>query len=682
MPASKNQADSRSQKTNVKPKKSRAALPLREMANAIRILTIDAVARAQSGHMGLPLGAADIATVLYTKFLKIDPLAPDWHDRDRFVLSAGHGSMLQYALHYLVGFKGMEIDDIKNFRKLESKTPGHPEYGHTEGIETTTGPLGQGLAHAVGMALAERMLNARYCDALVDHYTYVLASDGDMMEGISHEAISIAGHFKLSRLIILYDDNGITIDGALTLSESGDALARFKAAGFDVASVDGHNHAAIEEAVRNARQTSTPSLIACKTIIGYGMPKAGGTAAAHGAVLDAKELAATRKALGWSGEEFTIPADILDAWRLVGRAHVSERKQWERRMREAPAQLRDSFKRVNEGGLPAHLGKVVDICKQQLAEQNPEWATRKASEFVLDALVPAMPEMIGGSADLTGSNNTRTSTQTSISAEDFSGSFIHWGIREHAMAAAMGGMALHGGFIPYGGTFLVFSDYARPSIRLAALMRQRVIYVFTHDSIGVGEDGPTHQPVEHLAALRAMPNLNVCRPADAIETLECWQLALESPQTPSALILTRQNVPPVRGYSETNLCSRGAYELIADNDAAVALLASGSEVAIAIAARNILAKNKIAARVVSMPCMELFALQTTEIQHTILGDTPIRVAIEAAIQQSWDRWLRPEDIFIGMESFGASAPVKTLFKHVNITADAVARAAKMALKKQ
>ena len=495
------------------------SMPLQQMANAIRALSMDAVQAANSGHPGLPMGAADIATVLYTKFLKIDPLAPEWPDRDRFVLSAGHGSMLQYALHYLVGFADMTLDEIKNFRQLGARTAGHPEYGHAAGIETTTGPLGQGISTAVGMALAERMMNARFGDELVDHFTYVLASDGDLMEGISHEAISIAGHLKLSRLIVLYDDNDISIDGPLDLTESGDALGRFEAAGWDAVRIDGHDHAAIEKAIEAARQSDKPSLIACKTTIGYGSPNKQGTSGVHGAPLGDDEIALTRETLGWSSEPYDIPSDLLDNWRMAGRTHASTRKAWEERLAAQSAETKNRFERTVAGDLPQGLDSVVDAFKKQLADEKPGWATRKSSEEALKAIVPHVPEMIGGSADLTGSNNTKTPEQAPVSAENMAGQFIHWGIREHGMAAAMNGMALHGGFIPYSGTFLVFSDYSRPAIRLSALMKQRTIHVLTHDSIGLGEDGPTHQPVEHLAALRAIPNTFVFRPADAIETL-------------------------------------------------------------------------------------------------------------------------------------------------------------------
>ena len=656
------------------------SMPLQQMANAIRALSMDAVQAANSGHPGLPMGAADIATVLYTKFLKIDPLAPEWPDRDRFVLSAGHGSMLQYALHYLVGFADMTLDEIKNFRQLGARTAGHPEYGHASGIETTTGPLGQGISTAVGMALAERMMNARFGDELVDHFTYVLASDGDLMEGISHEAISIAGHLKLSRLIVLYDDNDISIDGPLDLTESGDALGRFEAAGWDAVRIDGHDHAAIEKAIEAARQSDKPSLIACKTTIGYGSPNKQGTSGVHGAPLGDDEIALTRETLGWSSEPYDIPSDLLDNWRMAGRTHASTRKAWEERLAAQSAETKNRYERTVAGDLPQGLDGAVDAFKKQLADEKPGWATRKSSEEALKAIVPHVPEMIGGSADLTGSNNTKTPEQAPVSADNMAGQFIHWGIREHGMAAAMNGMALHGGFIPYSGTFLVFSDYSRPAIRLSALMKQRTIHVLTHDSIGLGEDGPTHQPVEHLAALRAIPNTFVFRPADAIETLECWQLALKLDTAPSILALTRQGLPAVRGYEERNGCAHGAYELAAgSSDPQVTILASGSEVSIAMEARAALKEDGIGARVVSVPCMELFEQQNPATQADILGNTPIRIAVEAAIRQSWDRFLRPQDIFIGMDGFGASAPAGQLFQHFGITADAIAAAARNAL---
>ncbi|WP_038300776.1 transketolase [Candidatus Micropelagos thuwalensis] len=648
------------------------------MANAIRVLSMDAVQAANSGHPGLPMGAADIATVLFTKFLKIDPRQPDWPDRDRFVLSAGHGSMLLYSLHYLMGFEDMTLDEIKNFRQLGSRTAGHPEYGHAAGIETTTGPLGQGLATSVGMALAERMLNSRFGDDLVNHYTYVLASDGDLMEGISHEAISLAGHLKLSKLIVLYDDNDISIDGPLNLAESGDALGRFEAAGWFAERIDGHDPDAIEAAISAAQTLDKPTLIACKTTIGYGAPNKQGTSGVHGAPLGDEEISLTREALGWTSEPFDIPSDILDSWRMAGLKHVSERKAWQERLDAQDSEVSNRFTRVVSGDLPTRLEKAVQEYKQSLAENPSKLATRKSSEDALKAIVPTVPEMIGGSADLTGSNNTRTPEQEAVSADNYGGSFIHYGIREFGMAAAMNGMALHGGFIPYSGTFLVFSDYSRPALRLAALMEQRVIHVLTHDSIGLGEDGPTHQPVEHLAALRAIPNLLTLRPADATETLECWQIALEQSRTPSAMALTRQGLPAVRlEYSEKNLSAKGAYELAsADGDALVTLLATGSEVHLAVEAKQQLEAENIGTRVISMPCFELFDKQKSSYRDDVLGNTPVRIAIEAAIRQGWDAYLRPGDGFIGMESFGASAPAERLFEHFGITVDTIVKNAK------
>ena len=644
---------------------------------------MDAVQAANSGHPGLPMGAADIATVLFTKFLKIDPRQPNWPDRDRFVLSAGHGSMLLYALHYLMGFEDMTLDEIKNFRQLGSRTAGHPEYGHAAGIETTTGPLGQGLATSVGLALAERMLNSRFGDDLVNHYTYVLASDGDLMEGISHEAISLAGHLKLSKLIVLYDDNDISIDGPLNLAESGDALGRFEAAGWFAERIDGHDPDAIEAAISAAQTRDKPTLIACKTTIGYGAPNKQGTSGVHGAPLGDEEISLTREALGWTSEPFHIPSDILDSWRMAGLKHVSERKAWQERLDAQDSEVSNRFTRVVSGDLPTRLEKAVQKYKQSLAENPSKHATRKSSEDALKAIVPTVPEMIGGSADLTGSNNTRTPEQEAVSADNYGGSFIHYGIREFGMAAAMNGMALHGGFIPYSGTFLVFSDYSRPALRLAALMEQRVIHVLTHDSIGLGEDGPTHQPVEHLAALRAIPNLLTLRPADATETLECWQIALEQSRTPSAMALTRQGLPAVRlEYSEKNLSAKGAYELAsAEGDALVTLLATGSEVHLAIEAKQQLEAENIGTRVISMPCFELFDKQKSSYRDDVLGSTPVRIAIEAAIRQGWDAYLRPGDGFIGMESFGASAPADRLFEHFGITVDTIVKNAKDRLDK-
>ncbi|MBX3496572.1 MAG: transketolase [Parvibaculum sp.] len=651
------------------------------LANAIRALAMDAVQQANCGHPGMPMGTADIATVLFTRFLKIDPRAPHWPDRDRFVLSAGHGSMLLYAVNYLLGYEDMTIEQIRNFRQLGSITAGHPEYGHAAGVETTTGPLGQGIATAVGMALAERLQAARFSDKIVDHYTYVLASDGDLMEGVSHEAIGLAGHLKLSKLIVLYDDNGITIDGALSLSESGDALKRFEAAGWNATRIDGHNPDEIAAAIEKARKSDRPTLIACRTVIGYGAPNKQGKSSAHGSPLGPDEIALARTTLGWSAEPFVVPSETLDAWRIAGLRNVKARKAWEDRLAALDAPARTEFERRLAGDLPAELGKAIAAFKEKLVAEKPKWATRKSSEEALNVINAVLPETIGGSADLTGSNNTRSKEQKVVTAEDFSGSFIHYGIREHGMAAAMNGIALHKGLIPYSGTFLVFTDYCRPAIRLSALMGQRVVYVMTHDSIGLGEDGPTHQPVEHLASLRAIPNLLVFRPADAVETLECWQLALEAKDMPSVLALTRQNLPAVRlENSDKNLCARGAYELSpASAKAKVSLLATGSEVEIAMAAQAQLEKDGIPARVVSMPCLELFEQQSREFRAGMLGEGTVKIAIEAAVRYGWDRYIGADGDFIGMEGFGASAPAPDLYKHFNITAEAAVAAAKARL---
>jgi transketolase len=651
----------------------------KRMANAIRALSMDAVQQANSGHPGLPMGAADIATVLFTRFLKFDPLCPDWPDRDRFVLSAGHGSMLLYSLLYLLGYEDMTIDELKNFRQLGSKTAGHPEYGHAAGIETTTGPLGQGIANALGMAMAERHLNAIYGKSLVNHYTYVLAGDGCLMEGISQEAITLAGHLRLSRLIILFDDNGISIDGPVSLTDSTDQLARFKASGWDVSSCDGHDPHAIADAIEAARDSDLPSLIACKTIIGYGAPNKQGTSGVHGAPLGADEISAARKELGWDLPPFEIPSDIRDCWRLTGLRGGKKRTKWNKRLEATETGVRVEFERRLRGDLPDKLSAAIKDFKAELKNEPPTIATRNASQNTLDVINAVVPETLGGSADLTGSNNTRSDGMKAMTADDYSGRFIHYGIREHAMAAAMNGMALHGGVIPYSGTFLVFTDYCRPAIRLSALMQQRVIYVMTHDSIGLGEDGPTHQPVEHLAALRVIPNLNVLRPADAIETAECWQIALESSKTPSILALTRQKLAPARtaGVRE-NLSARGAYE-IADGDghedAVAVIFASGSEVGIALETKAKLDEAGYHARVVSVPSMELFEQQDEDYRRMVLGTETVRIAIEAGVRQGWDRYIGTDGAFIGMTGFGASAPAGELYKHFGITADAASRAA-------
>jgi transketolase len=650
----------------------------KDLANAIRALSMDAVQAANSGHPGMPMGMADVATILFTRFLKYDPTAPDWPDRDRFVLSAGHGSMLLYSLLYLTGYEDITIGEIKNFRQLGSKTAGHPEYGEAAGIEMTTGPLGQGLATAVGMALAERMVAARFGDDVVDHHTYVVAGDGDLMEGVSHEAASFAGHLRLSRLIVLYDDNNISIDGGTGLSWSDDVPARFAAYGWDTSVVDGHDPEAVAAAIKAAQARPAPSLIACKTTIAYGAPTKAGTAASHGAALGEDEIKGTREALGWPHAPFDIPDDILAAWRQAGARGAADRVAWDGRHGALEAAVRAEFGRAMAGRLPDGWKASIEAFKTKMIADKPAQATRISSGAVLEALIPVVPEMIGGSADLTGSVNTRVTNMAAIEAGSFAGRYVHYGIREFGMAAAMNGMALHGGIIPYAGTFLVFSDYLRPALRLSALMKQRVIHVLTHDSIGLGEDGPTHQPAEHLASLRAMPNVNVFRPADAIETAECWELALQAKDTPSAMVLTRQGLPAVRTEaSADNLCARGGYVLSSAAGAArVTLLATGSEISIAMDAQKLLAADGIAASVVSMPCWELFDKQSETYRKSVLGAGTVRVAVEAGVRLGWDQYVGSDGCFVGMTGFGASAPAKDLYKHFNITSEAVAQAAR------
>ena len=642
-----------------------------QLANAIRFLSMDAVQKANSGHPGLPMGAADIATTLFTKHLKFDPKNPSWPDRDRFVLSAGHGSMLIYSLLYLTGYDDISLEDLKNFRQLGSPTAGHPEYGHIPGIETTTGPLGQGIANAVGMAIAERKLADEFGADIVDHNTYALVGDGCLMEGISQEAITLAGHLKLNKLIVLWDDNNISIDGAISVSDSTDQEARFKSCNWNTLRVDGHDPEAISAAIEEAKASDKPTMIACKTQIGYGSPKKAGTAGAHGAPLGDDEIAATREALGWDAAPFEIPSDILDAWRLAGLRSAKVHKDWEKRIKEGDSDIRCTFERRMNGELPGALVPALLEYKKALAEDKPKEATRKASQLVLEVINGAVPETIGGSADLTGSNNTKTSQTVSITPDDFSGRYLHYGIREHGMAAAMNGIALHGGLIPYSGGFLIFSDYCRPSIRLAALMGIRVIHVFTHDSIGLGEDGPTHQPVEQMASLRTIPNLNMFRPADITETLECWQLALESETRPSGIALTRQGLPALRTtYVEENLCAHGAYELASESDAQVTIFASGSEVEIAMNAKALLDAKGHTTRVVSVPCVDLFDDQDDAYKAAIIGDSPVKVAIEAGVRQGWDQFIGSDGIFIGMNSFGASGPYQELYEHFGITPEA------------
>jgi transketolase len=652
-----------------------AAVSERDMANAIRALAMDSVQKANSGHPGMPMGMADVATVLFSRFINIDPSMPDWPDRDRFVLSAGHGSMLQYALHYLLGYEDMPVEELQRFRQLGSRTAGHPEHGHALGIETTTGPLGQGISTAVGMALAERMLAARHGAGLVDHYTYVIAGDGCLQEGISHEAIDLAGHLKLSRLIVFWDDNAISIDGPTSLSTSMDQPARFKAAGWHVRSVDGHDMEAVAEAIEAAQQSDRPSLIACRTVIGKGAPNLGGSEKTHGAPLGDAEIAATRENIGWAYAPFEMPDDILSAWREIAERGEAARHAWQQRLAASPR--REAFESALAGNLPDAVFEALDAFRKEHVEKATKVATRKASEMALGAINGATELTVGGSADLTHSNLTITKDMDRIVPDDYAGRYIHYGIREHGMAAAMNGIALHGGFVPYGGTFLCFADYARGAMRLSALMGQRVIYVMTHDSIGLGEDGPTHQPVEHLAMLRATPNLNVFRPADIIETAECWELALKSKNRPSVLVLSRQNLPMLRqAYSDENRSGQGAYILRKPAEhRAVTLIATGSEVEIAIAAAERLeTEHGIAAAVVSMPCWELFEEQDTDTRKAILGSAP-RVAVEAAARLGWDRWLGDTGAFVGMAGFGASAPAPDLYRHFDITSEAVAAAA-------
>jgi transketolase len=647
------------------------------MANAIRGLAMDAVEKAKSGHPGLPMGAADIATVLFTQFLKFDAAAPGWPDRDRFVLSAGHGSMLLYAVLYLTGNAEMTLDQIKRFRQVESLTPGHPENFRTSGVETTTGPLGQGIATAVGMALAERMLSAEFGRKIVSHHTYVLVSDGDLMEGVSQEAIALAGHWRLNKLIVLYDDNGISIDGPTSIADSVDQVKRFKSAGWAAEGIDGQDAGAIAAAIARAQKSGKPSLIACKTTIGYGAPHKAGTAKAHGEALGADELKAAKENLGISLEPFSVPDDVLAAWRAAGSRGAAARIEWEARFAELGSRKRAEFERRLRHERPASLAKALRAHKKALLETPQNIATRKSSESVIDVIAAAMPmEFVAGSADLTGSNNNKAKSAVDFSAKTPKGRFIHYGVREHGMAAAMNGIFLHGGFAPNGATFLIFTDYARPAMRLAALMGTGVVYVMTHDSIGLGEDGPTHQPVEHLSALRAMPNMRVFRPADAVEVAECWELALNRTDGPTVLALTRQNVPQLRTTAPAdNPCSHGAYELVAAaGEARVSLFATGSEVEIAVSAQKELAGRGIPARVVSVPSLELLLAQPDQRQQAIIGKAPVKVAIEAAVRWGWDAVIGHDGVFIGMHGFGESGPAKDLFRHFGITAEAVVNA--------
>mgnify|MGYP006415176367 FL=1 len=654
------------------------ASPLhQDMANALRFLAVDAVQKANSGHPGMPMGMADVATVLYTRFLNFNASDPAWADRDRFILSAGHGSMLLYALLHLTGYEDFSLEELKNFRQLGSRTAGHPEYGHGAGIETTTGPLGQGIANAVGMALAERMLADRFGSDLVDHNTYVIAGDGCLMEGISHEAASFAGRLGLGKLVVLFDDNGISIDGSTDIAVNDDQMMRFGACGWDVSFCDGHDPDAIAQAINGAHEaTDKPSLIACKTMIGFGSPNKAGTAATHGAPLGDEEIAATREALNWPHSPFEIPEAVSSAWRRVGAMKSAKMEAWRKRLEDSGRKA--EFERLISGTLPKDWLVSVQDFKRKHSAEKTKVATRKASQETLDVLAEAIPELAGGSADLTGSNLTKAKSQKPVTPGDFSGSYIHYGVREHGMAAAMNGIALHGGFVPYGGTFLIFTDYCRPAIRLSALMKQRVIYVMTHDSIGLGEDGPTHQPVEHLASLRAIPNLNVYRPCDVVETAECWAASLETSSTPSVLSLSRQGLPCLRTeHTDENLSAKGGYVLAeAEAKRAVTLIASGSEVEIAMQACDQLKAEGISAAVVSMPCLDKFEEQSQEYRDQVIQpDTPV-VVVEAAIEQSWGKYIGRNGKFVGMSTFGASAPANELYEHFGITTQNVVNAAK------
>ncbi|MFT6385870.1 MAG: transketolase [Rickettsiales bacterium] len=636
------------------------------MANAIRFLSIDAVQRANSGHPGMPMGMADVATILFSEFLKFNASNPKWADRDRFILSAGHGSMLLYSLFYLVGYSDICLDDLKNFRKLHSKTAGHPEYGEFAATETTTGPLGQGIANSVGMALAERMANARFGDDLVSHKTYCIAGDGCLMEGISQEAISIAGNLGLSNLVVLWDDNSISIDGKTDLTTCENMRMRFEACNWQVLEIDGHNFDEIRVALKEAQNATKPVMIACKTQIGFGSPNKANSSGVHGSPLGFDEIELTRKSLGWSYGEFEIPDNVLNDWRKSGSRSEESYKNWQENLEKSA--LKAEFVRLQNGELP-NFKNALDELKAKVLENKPKQASRKSSGDVLEVLTAAIPELIAGSADLTGSVNTKThSTAKAINKDDFSGRYIHYGVREHAMAALMNGMTLHKGFIPYSGTFLVFSDYMKPAMRLSALMRQQVIYVLTHDSIGLGEDGPTHQPVEHLAMLRAIPNFNVFRPCDLMETIGCYEQALKHKETPSGMSLSRQGLPFLNGNSDA--VAFGGYVISpCEGEAEATIIATGSEVEIAVVAQKELALQNIQTKVVSMPCLDLFETQSEKYQAQILGNkNNLKIAIEAALSMGWERHLGDNGIFIGMNSFGASAPADKLYEHFGITA--------------
>ncbi|MGI4798842.1 MAG: transketolase [Janthinobacterium lividum] len=654
------------------------------MANCIRFLSMDAVQQAKSGHPGAPMGMADIATVLFREFMQFDAVDPHWIDRDRFIMSNGHGSMLLYSLLYLTGYKDMPVEELKRFRQVGSKTPGHPEYHHADGIELTTGPLGQGVAESVGMALGERIMNAQFGDDLVNHYTYVFMGDGCLMEGISQEAISLAGHLKLGRLIGFWDNNSISIDGATSLAVSDNEVERFHASGWHVLEIDGHDTDAIRQAITTARSvTDKPSMIACRTVIGFGFPTKAGTQKAHSDAPGEDEIAGARRILGWNSPPFVIPGHLLADWRTVGAKGAAARAAWANRVQAAPDELRKEFERRNEGRLPENWRSAIAAARAEFIADPKELATRQASGAVLNHLFDTVPELLGGSADLTPSNNTKARNQVEIRPGEFSGSYVHYGVREHGMAAAMNGIALHGGLIPYGGTFLCFSDYCRPAIRLAAMMDIRTVFVMTHDSIGLGEDGPTHQPVEHLSALRAIPHLAVFRPGDAVETAECWEIVLDNPRRAALLALSRQPMPLLRREPGTeNRSSRGAYVLLnaEGGPRQVTLMATGSELHLAVEARRMLQDEGVPTAVVSVPCALIFNEQDAAYQQAVLGDTLARVAVEAAVQMSWDRYLGLQGRFVGMHGFGESGKIADVYEKFDITAEAVVRAARDSMK--
>lgn len=647
---------------------------LSNMANAIRFLSADAIEKSQSGHPGMPLGMADVATVLFSKFIKLNPQSPHWFDRDRFILSAGHGSMLLYSLLYLMGYEDISIEDIKNFRQLGAKTAGHPEYGHLAGIDMTTGPLGQGISSAVGMAMAERILAAKYGEDVCNHYTYVICGDGCLMEGISEEAISLAGHWGLNKLIVFWDNNNITIDGTVDKANSTDQIARFKAVGWNTIEIDGHDYTAIEQAIEQAKKSDKPTLIACKTKIGFGAPTKCGTSKCHGSPLGAEEVAAMRQTLNWNYAPFEVPAEILESWKNCGGAHQNEYSAW---LKRAEAKGKE-FLDVIAGKLPQNWDKDLLAMAQKAIDEKTKVATRKASQMCLEQIVPNIPQIVGGSADLAASNLTFVNGMKTIVKGDYNGNNLMYGIREHAMGAIMNGLSLHGGIIPYGGTFFVFSDYLRPSMRLAALMGVRAIYVLTHDSIGVGEDGPTHQPIEHLASYRAMPNIYTFRPCDVVETAEAWKIALESEHTPSILALTRQGLPMLRNSVTENLTAKGGY-VISDvskgKERQATIIATGSEVSLAVEAQKKLQEEGIEVAVVSMPCTELFDVQNKEYKESVLGKAP-RVAVEVAAKYGWERYVGLDGKIVGMDGFGASGPAGELYKHFGITIEAVVSAVK------